>query len=154
MLRAILTLFLAAGLLGCSASETTRTEERVHTGYGSETASDFTGAASTVDAEDVAQRTGAVHFADLLRGQVAGVQVGYAPGGGLKITIRGATSMYGSNRPLYVVDGMPVTPGVGGALSWLNPKDVASITVLKDAGATAIYGSRGANGVIVVETKQ
>ena len=77
-----------------------------------------------------------------------------APGGGIAVRIRGASSFNGSNEPLYVLDGFPMTPGPGGALTGINPYDIASIDVLKDAASTAIYGSRGANGVILIETKR
>lgn len=88
--------------------------------------------------EKARQQRANTYLANLLEGNVAGVHV---------------AATYGSNDPLYVVDGMPVDPDSGGMLSSVNPYDVESITVLKDAAATAIYGSRGANGVIIVKTK-
>jgi iron complex outermembrane receptor protein len=94
-----------------------------------------------------------VSLEQLLAGRIAGVTVAHAPGGGISVLIRGPGSFYLSNEPLYVVNGVPVEPGPGGALNWLNPQDIASITVLKDASTTAIYGTRGANGVIVIRTK-
>lgn len=82
-----------------------------------------------------------------------GVSITRAPDGSLAVRIRGTTSLYGSNEPLYVIDGVPVRPGPGGSLSGINPYDIESIEVLKDATATAMYGVRGANGVIVIKTK-
>jgi TonB-dependent SusC/RagA subfamily outer membrane receptor len=77
-----------------------------------------------------------------------------APGGGVSVQIRGRSSFSLSNEPLFVVDGVPITPGPHGTLSWLNPHDIASIEVLKDAASTAMYGVRGSNGVIVIKTKR
>ena len=89
----------------------------------------------------------------MLAGKVAGVNVSRAPDGSLAVRIRGATSGY-NEEPLYVVDGIAVQPGPSGALSGINPRDVESIKVLKGAAETAMYGSRGANGVIVIKTKR
>lgn len=89
----------------------------------------------------------------LLAGRLAGVTVARASGGGISVLIRGPGSFYSSNEPLYVVNGVPVEAGPSGTLAWLNPQDIASISVLKDAASTAIYGVRGANGVIVIKTK-
>ena len=68
--------------------------------------------------------------------------------------IRGATSIYGNNEPLYVLDGIPIQPGPGGTLAGISPYDIESIQVLKDPADTALYGMRGANGVIVIKTKR
>ena len=106
---------------------------------------------STVTAEDI-DRTPAEPIEDLLQGRIAGVQVTRAPGG-IRIRIRGATSIHGSTEPLYVLDGVPIRPGSGGTLP-LNPNDIESIRVLKDPVDTTMYGSRGANGVIVIKTKR
>jgi TonB-dependent starch-binding outer membrane protein SusC len=89
----------------------------------------------------------------VLQGRVAGVTVSRTPDG-IAVRIRGGTSMTGNNEPLYIIDGMPIQPGPNGALSGLNPYDIESIQVLKDATDTAMYGSRGANGVIVIKTKR
>jgi len=89
----------------------------------------------------------------LLAGRVSGVTVARGTRGGISIRIRGPSSFYLSSEPLYVVDGTPVTPEADGTLTWLNPQDIASIIVVKDAASTAIYGVRGANGVIVIRTK-
>ena len=90
---------------------------------------------------------------ELLAGRFPGVEVYRAPGG-IAIRIRGASSVYGSSEPLYVVDGMPIEPGPGGALVGINPADIEKIEVLKDAGSTAQWGVRGANGVILIKTKR
>jgi len=108
---------------------------------------------STVTAEDIARQP-TVPLEQLIAGRVAGVRVTRAPGGGISIQIRGQSSFSLSNEPLFVVDGVPITPGPNGTLSWLNPHDVASIEVLKDAVSTAMYGVRGSNGVIVITTKR
>ena len=123
-------------------------------GYGEVQTSEQTGVVTAVPEE--AFNTGRIVSAEeLIKGKVAGVQVtennGGDPAGGISIRIRGGTSITSSNEPLYVVDGVPL--GVGVSLGpLLNPDDIASFTVLKDASATAIYGSAGANGVILIET--
>jgi iron complex outermembrane receptor protein len=94
-----------------------------------------------------------VSLEQLLAGRIAGVMVTRAPGGGISVLIHGPSSFFLTDEPLYVVDGVPIEPGRGGTLTWLNPQDIASIEVLKDAPSTAIYGVRGANGVIVIKTK-
>ncbi len=108
---------------------------------------------STVTADDIARQP-TVPLEHLIAGRVAGVRVTQAPGGGISIQIRGRSSFVLSNEPLFVVDGFPITPGPNGTLSWLNPHDIASIEVLKDAASTAMYGVRGGNGVIVIKTKR
>ncbi len=108
---------------------------------------------STVTADDIARQP-TVPLEHLIAGRVAGVRVTQAPGGGISIQIRGRSSFTLSNEPLFVVDGFPITPGPNGTLSWLNPHDIASIEVLKDAVSTAMYGVRGSNGVIVIKTKR
>ncbi|HEX6746932.1 MAG TPA: SusC/RagA family TonB-linked outer membrane protein [Longimicrobium sp.] len=128
-------------------------------GYGERRVRDVTGSVQAVGAEEF--NTGRVVSPEqLVQGKVAGVQVVTTgePGGGTSIRIRGGTSVNASNEPLVVVDGVPLEPGGGlsagrNPLNFINPDDIARITVLKDASSTAIYGSRGANGVIIVETK-
>lgn len=90
---------------------------------------------------------------EMLEGRFAGVEVTRLPAGGIAVRIRGATSVNGSNEPLFVVDGQPIQAEPGGALRWLNPQDVERIQVLKDIGSTAFYGVRGASGVILITTK-
>jgi TonB-dependent SusC/RagA subfamily outer membrane receptor len=108
---------------------------------------------STVTADDIARQP-TVPLEHLIAGRVAGVRVTQAPGGGISIQIRGRSSFTLSNEPLFVVDGVPISPGPNATLSWLNPHDIASIEVLKDAVSTAMYGVRGGNGVIVIKTKR
>jgi len=89
-----------------------------------------------------------------LMAKVPGVIVTRTETGDVAIRIRGGSSAYGNNEPLYIVDGQAVLPGPGGGLSGLNPNDIESIKVLKDAASMSMYGSRGGNGVIVIKTKQ
>lgn len=120
-------------------------------GYGVENKSKFTGAAVSLDAEHLNKST--VSVGSLLQGKVSGVQIfqnNATPGAAMSIRIRGTNSINAGADPLFVIDGMPVADGVGYSL---NPSDIASITVLKDAASTAIYGARGANGVVMVTTK-
>ena len=90
----------------------------------------------------------------VLAGRVSGVVVTNAPNGGISVRIRGQSSFSGNNEPLYVIDGIAITPGPGGSLSGINPHDIESIQVLKDPASLTMYGSRGANGVILIKTKK
>lgn len=120
-------------------------------GYGTSKKSDLTGAIASVSADDF-QSQPLVRAEDALQARAAGVQVlktSGAPGGDVKIRIRGSNSITGNNDPLVVIDGI-----IGGNLSSINTNDIESLDILKDASATAIYGSRGANGVIIVTTKR
>ena len=156
-------------------------EEVVVVGYGTQKKKDLTGAIASVNSEDLG-KTPALSFDQSLQGKVAGVQISQtngAPGGNINIMVRGISSITGSNSPLYVVDGFPIGTGGGGSnlsnfsnssysssgmanattekinpLSTINPSDIESIEILKDASATAIYGSRGANGVVLITTKK
>ncbi len=124
-------------------------DEVVVVGYGSVKKSDLTGALSQVKSEEISAYP-ALGVSQALQGRAAGVQISSnngEPGAGVKIRIRGGTSINSSSDPLYVVDGFP-----GGTLP--PPEDIETIEILKDASATAIYGSRGANGVIMVTTKR
>jgi TonB-dependent starch-binding outer membrane protein SusC len=148
-------------------------DELVVVGYGVQRRSDITGSIASVNADQISsQNVTPVSIDQMLQGRAAGVHITQSssePGGGSRIRIRGATSLTAGNQPLYVIDGMPidnsnVTPGPGAAgvsgsnqrnpLNSLNPNDIQDIQILKDASATAIYGSRGANGVIIITTKQ
>jgi TonB-dependent SusC/RagA subfamily outer membrane receptor len=111
------------------------------------------GRASTVTSDRVAPPPPVGSLAQMLAGRVSGATVTALPGGGISVRISGPTSFRLSQEPLYVVDGVPIQAGPNGALSWLNPEDIESITVLKYDADTAIYGMRGANGVIVIKTK-
>ena len=109
-------------------------------------------AGQTVTAQDVSNTpSGSVE--KTLEGRFPGVVVLRTSSGGLSIRIRGAAAINGQNAPLYVIDGTPVEPGPEGDLPGLNPYDIESIKVLKDAASTTMYGVRGANGVIVIKTK-
>ena len=153
------------------AAQASQLSEVVVTGYGAQRREAITGSVSTVGADEA--NVGVISNANqLLQGRVAGVQMttnSGEPGGGMQVRIRGGTSIQASNNPLYVVDGVPLQDenpvasasinGVNAALprnplNSINPNDIESITVLKDASATAIYGSRGANGVVLVQTKR
>ena len=129
-------------------------------GYGVVKKNDLTGSISTVKA-DQTNKGLATSPTDLLRGKSAGVVITSgdgAPGSAAQIRIRGGSSLNASNDPLVVIDGLPVSnsgiSGVGNALASINPSDIESFTVLKDASATAIYGSRASNGVIIITTKK
>lgn len=136
------------------AAKSTPEEETVQIGYGTQQKGDETGAVTTVDVDKANREQPVTNVSDILKGRVAGVHVSEGPGGGIKVRIRGAQSFSGDDDPLYVIDGLPVTPDPGGVIPFLNPYDIESISVLKDAAATAIYGSDGANGVIVIVTKK
>jgi len=127
-------------------------EEVVAIGYGTVKKSDLTGSVSSVGNEEISAfpTTNAVQA---LSGRVSGVQIKQnsgEPGGSISVRIRGTNSIMGSNEPLYVVDGFPVS---GSDLTVINNSDIESLEILKDASATAIYGSRGANGVVLITTK-
>jgi iron complex outermembrane receptor protein len=129
-------------------------------GYGTTTRRDVTGSISTVSEDDF--QKGVISTPEqLITGKVAGVSItsnNGAPGAGSTIRIRGGASLNASNNPLIVVDGVPLSDnGISGAsnpLSLINPNDIESVTVLKDASAAAIYGSRASNGVILITTKK
>ena len=135
-------------------------EELVIIGYGTVKKSDMTGSVVAIKAEEL--NRGAVSSPDqMLLGKVSGLHITPAtgqPGASAKIRIRGAASLNASNDPLVVIDGVPITgdggAGMGNPLASVNPNDIESYTVLKDASATAIYGSRASNGVIIITTKK
>lgn len=152
-------------------------DEVVVIGYGTQKKADVNGSVSSIKAKDIADIP-QVSFDQMLQGKAAGVTVtnnSGQPGSAVSVKIRGASSLTGSNEPLYVIDGIPIsgdatnksthgTPIAGSnfsnqgsnavsPLSMLNPNDIESMDILKDASATAIYGSRGANGVVIITTK-
>ena len=143
--------------------------EVVIIGYGSSKKSQLTEAVSSIKNEELIKSTG-TSLESAMQGRVSGVKVTTnegGPGSGFKINVRGSSSINGTNEPLYVIDGVPVqkdvvTGATGGIysslpsdpLSGINPNDIESLEILKDASATAIYGSRGANGVVLITTKQ
>jgi TonB-dependent starch-binding outer membrane protein SusC len=127
-------------------------EEVVVVGYGERRKSDVTGSIVSISAADITQRP-VSNALQGMQGRAAGVDISSTdrPGSVGSITIRGVRSLTASNSPLYVVDGIPL---ISGGIDNLNPYDIESIDVLKDASATAIYGSRGANGVVIISTKK
>ncbi len=141
-------------------------DEVVVIGYGTMKKSDLTGAVSSVKSEAL-QQAQSVNIAEALQGHTAGVMISSnegSPGAGMSIQIRGASSLNASSQPLYVIDGFPIemqslgiNTGISGSqpspLNDIDPSSIESIEILKDASATAIYGARGANGVILVTTK-
>src|SRR5690606_20868178 len=127
-------------------------DEVVVVGYGTQSARQVSSAVSKVDFDKLGDLPVA-QFSQKLQGKLAGVQVSQTtgtPGGGVDIRIRGAASITAGTSPLYVVDGNPITGGINN----INPNEIESISVLKDAAATALYGSRAANGVVLIETKK
>lgn len=133
--------------------DTESLEETIVIAYGTATKSSFTGSASMIDAGTIESRV-STDVTNALAGTTPGVQIisssGDPAAGGAAIRIRGIGSMSASNSPLYIIDGMPYD----GSISDINPNDVESMSVLKDASASAIYGARGANGVVLITTKR
>ncbi len=153
-------------------------DEVVLIGYGKVKKEALTGSVGVVNVKNIANQAPTVNLDNALQGQVAGVYISSAtgqPGAAARVRIRGTTSLFGSNQPLYVIDGIPVAPnsnipiggtegqnlgnqlarqGISTPLGNINSADIESISVLKDASAAAIYGSRAANGVIIINTKQ
>lgn len=156
-------------------------QDVVVVGYGTQRKKDISGSITQISGEQLLQPS-AVSFDQMLQGKAPGVQINQttgAPGGNVNVLIRGVSSITGGNQPLYVIDGFAISPGGGGSdmrdygnnsysstgmarntanrinpLASINPSDIESIEILKDASATAIYGSRGANGVIIITTKR
>jgi TonB-dependent SusC/RagA subfamily outer membrane receptor len=109
--------------------------------------------APSVTSDDI-DRSRGQPIEEVLQSKVPGLIVTRTINGGIAVNIRGSQSFYGGTEPLYVIDGIPVNPGPGGALVGVNPYDIDTIKVLKDPSETALYGVRGANGVIVVTMKK
>ncbi|CAH0163669.1 TonB-dependent receptor SusC [Chryseobacterium sp. Bi04] len=142
-----------------SVTKEKKIEEVVLIGYGKQKKSDLTGSITSVTAKDF--NGGATSAGQLIQGKTPGVQItnnSGAPGSGTKIRIRGTSSLGGENSPLIVIDGVPQdfvgVNGVSDPLSLINPNDIETFDILKDASATAIYGNRASNGVILVTTKK
>ena len=140
-------------------------EVLVSVGYFDVSKKDLSGSITQIKAEQLEQNRGA-SLENLLQGQVAGIVVTESaePGGGVGVSIRGTNSILGGTQPLYVLDGIPISPisdaqgngnsgGTQSSMSFINPNDIEKIEVLKDAAATAVYGARGANGVILITSK-
>lgn len=149
-------------------TENKELDEVVVIGYGTAKRSDITGSTAGLKMEDAIQGN-MLSLESALKGRISGVRVlsDNSPGGSISIQIRGANSMLGGTEPLYVIDGFPMEPiedaqgnneagdsQVQSAMSYLNPDDIEHIEILKDASATAIYGARGANGVVLITTKR
>jgi iron complex outermembrane receptor protein len=149
----------AANVLNVKMSAGKILDEVVVIGYGTVKREDATGSVETINSESF-NRGAITSTQEMIAGKVAGVSItpGADPGGGATIRIRGGSSLNASNDPLIVIDGVPVeSRGVAGSrniLNLVNPNDVENVTVLKDASATAIYGSRASNGVIIITTKK
>ena len=134
------------------ADETIGIDEVVAIAYGTQKKRDITGSVQNINAEEL-QSIPVGQFAQKLQGQIAGVQINQTtgqPGEGMLFRIRGATSINADNQPLFVVDGFPIVGGINN----INPDEIESYTVLKDASATSLYGSRAGNGVILITTKR
>lgn len=138
-----------------TSEETLMLDEVIAIGYGSVKKKDLTTAVASVSTEDMQLRP-VSEASGFIQGKVAGVQViqtSGLPGSGMTVRVRGASSIASSNDPLYVVDGVPVGDG-NYAIAYLSPSDIESMQILKDASSAAIYGSRAANGVVLITTKQ
>lgn len=145
-LRVAVSCFLLAGLLsGCASGKAVTPGPDAHVLPPHDR--------GTIVTSDDMDRTPSEPVEKTLAAKVPGLRIQQNPDGSISIRIRGATSIIGGTEPLYIVDGIQVLPGPNGGLNGINPRDIASIEVLKDAG-TAFYGLRGANGVILIKTKQ
>ena len=154
------TVKAAASLVITLQDDATLLNDVVVIGYGVARKTDLTGSVTAVKPDEM-NRGFVTNAQDLMQGKIAGVNIttaGGAPGGGASIRIRGGSSLNASNDPLIVIDGLAMdnqgVKGLANGLSMVNPNDIESFTVLKDASATAIYGSRGSNGVIIITTKK
>ncbi|MFK5959252.1 MAG: SusC/RagA family TonB-linked outer membrane protein [Lutibacter sp.] len=150
----------ASATINVAMDQDTETlDEIVLIGYGTTTIKDATGAVAAISEKDFNEGN-IVSPANLIQGRVAGVSIvsDGSPGGGSAIRIRGGSSLGASNDPLIVIDGMPISNsnagGSRGILASINPNDIESFSILKDASSTAIYGSRASNGVIIISTKK
>ena len=150
--RTLLALTLPAGILvgfvSACAQQTTTSEAEPEVAPQTDSVSVFAGTSQEI------QKRPHEPIESILMGRTSGVMVTMNANGTISVRIRGATSFYGSGAPLYVVDGIPIRPGPGGTLRGINPYDIESIRVLKGPPETTIYGVRGANGVVVIKTRQ
>jgi TonB-dependent SusC/RagA subfamily outer membrane receptor len=150
----VLSTVVAAGCANMSSGREAGDESpegEVRIGYGSQDRAEVTGAVATVRAEDLGREITSLE--ELFRG-LAGVTVRRLPDGGISLRVRGSSSFSSGGEPLFVINGVPIHAAPGQALMGVSARDITRIEVLKDAGATAIYGSRGANGVILISTKR
>jgi TonB-dependent starch-binding outer membrane protein SusC len=149
----VLAATLVAGCAGQRPQPLVAPGEEIAIGYGRVRPADLNGSASSLSGEDL-ELLRVSRVEELIRDRVPGVQVRRLANGDYSFRIRGTRSIIGNNEPLVVIDGMPVSSQVMHvALAGLSPNEVVRIDVLKDAGLTAAYGSRGANGVIVITTR-
>ncbi len=135
------------------SESSTALNDVVVVGYGTQKKMDLTGSIASISEAEI-KKVPIASIGQALQGRAAGVQViqtSQKPGGGVSVRIRGGNSLQGGNEPLYVIDGFPIYNESGPSI---NPNDIASIEILKDASATSIYGSRGANGVVLITTKK
>ena len=145
--RAALPCGLLVGLIfGCAHGNATTRDEPANAPYP-------TPDHSNIVTSDDLERSPTESIEKILMSKVPGVWISRTADGGIAIRIRGASSLMGNTEPLYIIDDVPINSGPNGALTGINPHDIASIEVLKDATGTAMYGVRGANGVIIIKTK-
>ncbi|MTI20866.1 TonB-dependent receptor [Fulvivirga sp. RKSG066] len=149
------------------SEDITQLSELVVVGYGTQKRKDITSSISTIDSEEIQNVPATYSFDGAIQGKTSGLNISSpsaTPGAAINVNIRGVTSISASSQPLYVIDGIPIVTGNNSTLNSniqpinpladINPNDIASISVLKDASAASIYGSRGANGVIIITTKR
>ncbi len=139
-------------LITLNESSASQLSDVIVIGYGTQKKKDLTGSVSSINSEHMTLGGTTSNIAQAIQGRAAGVQVqqsDFSPGGAIAITVRGGNSINTTNEPLYVVDGFITDNG-----KFINPNDIADIQILKDASATAIYGSRGGNGVVLITTKK
>lgn len=125
--------------------------DEVRVGYDTRDRAEITGSVGSITAEEIAGQK-VTRVEEMIQGRFAGVHVVRLANGQMSLRVRGTSTFLGNSEPLVVIDGMPVHGS--NALTGINPHDIARIDILKDAGATAIYGSRGANGVVIITTKR
>lgn len=154
-LAALLLLLLSGGCAANRSPDPTPPKgDAVTVGYGTQPRAQLTGAVASISREGIGT-TRPVRVEELLRGRMAGVQVIRLANGEVSIRVRGSAALSGGGEPLYVVDGMPIQAvSLGRALEGIDPSDIARIDILKDAGSAAVYGSRAANGVVLITTKR
>jgi TonB-dependent SusC/RagA subfamily outer membrane receptor len=139
--------------VGRAATAAAPENDSVEVGYGRQARRDVTGAISRIDG-DAARQSTPTTLADMLETRVPGLEVHRLRNGGVSVRIRGVRSLVSPGEPLYVIDGVPKQPPSDGILPDIDPRDIATIDVLRDAGSLAAYGSRGANGVILITLRR
>ena len=147
-----ITVVFSAGCQHTRSSPPADAPEEVRVAYGTQSKNTVTGAISSAAFDDVDPRKRAASVEEMLQGRFPGVQV-LQSAGGISLRIRGMGSLLTDGAPLYVVDGVPIRTSSRGVLTGVNPLDIIRIDVLKDVSSTAIYGMRGANGVILITTR-